>query len=84
MISDLGSALVDLIDFALIADSVLANTARPIEGLVITACQRYVNVLPTGITVSPRAWTGSELQDSELKTWLDRRSPGTVLFVSFG
>jgi hypothetical protein len=73
-----------MVDFSQIADGILATTSVALEREAVQACREYANVLIPGISVNPRAWSGSELAAGPIKDFLDKHDKHTVLFISFG
>lgn len=78
------TSLADMVDFLQKADGVLVATSQALEGEAIKAVREFVNVLPTGVSVNPRAWSGSPLKEEVVKNFLDSRGKHSVVFVSFG
>lgn len=72
------------IDYAQMADGVLATTSHALESAAINACEAFCNMIPTGIAISNRAWTGSALEEGSVKTFMDKQAEKSVLVISFG
>ncbi|KAK4687104.1 hypothetical protein P7C73_g3015, partial [Tremellales sp. Uapishka_1] len=79
-----GQVLANMVDFMREADGVLAASSMCLEGAAIDAIKQYINVLPIGMSLGPRAWNGSTLDEGDVKQFLDRQKDKSVLFISFG
>jgi len=78
------SPVAAMVDFAQQADGVVVTTSYAIEHDAVKACKEFVNVVPVGIAVTPTAWTGSQLEDRDIKAFLDSQVDQSVLLICFG
>lgn len=76
--------VASIVDHTFMAEGVIAASSQCLEGAAVEGAAQYVEVLPFGLSIGPRAWHGSELEGGEIKTCLDSKAAKSVLFISFG
>ena len=81
---DLTKIVRNMCDFTQRGDGAVLSTSMCLESDVLEACREYTQVIVPGAGVTPRAWTGTQLEAGSLKSFLDRFRQDEVVYISFG
>ncbi|KAL2060536.1 hypothetical protein VTL71DRAFT_9177 [Oculimacula yallundae] len=83
--SGMASVLRETTSLARSTDGIISASSMTLEGETLLACQKYAQVYPIGVQVAPRGWSsGLEIQDEELRSFLERYGSNEVALISFG
>ena len=78
------SIVQKMCEFTKRGDGAMLSTSMCLEPDAIEACAQHIPVVVPGAGVTPRAWTGDQMEAGPLKMFLDKFGKDEVIYISFG